>query len=254
MLNKAMKRIVTYAAIVITVAFVYAPVGYSFSQPRPAANQPGNLLYWAQKLQQSVNAQNTAYQHKDNTVSWGDDGNSPQCFADCSGFINALMAKTFNWTDDNFKAEWGHKRMFAYHYYDAIVSASHFRQIKNINSILPGDIIALQYADRSEHEDNTGHVMLIAALPRPHRPSKVIEPNTQQYEVEVIDCSKSPHGKSDSRFDSNSGEHSGLGRGNFRLYTDEQGNITGYSWSTGNPKEGFNPFENPVVVGRFTNI
>jgi len=249
-----MKRIIKYTAIIVALGFAYAPGSRCLAQAQRDGNESGNLLYWAQKLQQNINPQNTSYQHKDNSVSWGDDGNSPQCFADCSGFINALIAKTFSWKEDNFKTEWGHKRMFAHHYYDAIVSGSHFRQIKNINGVLPGDIIALQYADRSEHEDNTGHVMLIAALPRPHRPSKVIEPNTQQYEVEVIDCSKSPHGKSDSRFNSNGGEYSGLGTGNFRLYTDEQGNITGYSWSNGNPKESFNPFENPVVVGRFTNI
>ena len=249
-----MKKIIRHAIVIIAAAFVYVHGDTCFGQPKRAENQPGTLLYWAQRLQQNINPQNTTYQHKDNVVSWGDNGNSPQCFADCSGFINALLAKTFNWKEDDFKAEWGHKRMFAWHYYDAIVSGSHFRQVKNIRDIQPGDIIALQYADRSEHDDNTGHVMLIAALPRPHRPSKVIEPNTQQYEVEVIDCSKSPHGKSDSRFTSNGGEYSGLGRGDFRLYTDEQGNITGYSWSTGNPKEGFNPFENPVAVGRFISI
>ncbi len=223
---------------------------YGFAQSTQAIDQT-KLLYWAQKLQPNITPQNTAYQHKNNIVSWGDDGNSLQCYADCSGFINALMTKTFNWTADDFKAQWGHKRMFAYHYYDAIVSGNHFRQIKNISNILPGDLIALQYADRSEHEDNTGHVMLIVSLPRPHRPSKVFVPNTLQYEIEIIDCSKSPHGKSDTRFNSNGSGYSGLGKGIFRLYADGQGNITGYSWSAGNPKEGFNPFENPVAVGRF---
>jgi hypothetical protein len=141
--------------------------------------------------------------------------------------------------------------MYAYHYYIAITTGRHFQQIKNVNGILPGDIIALQYADRSEHDDNTGHVMLITSVPRSRRPSKIIEPGTLQYEVEVIDCSKSPHGKSDSRFMPDGGEYSGLGRGLFRLYTDEQGNIVAYSWSTGNPKPDFNPFENSVAVGRF---
>jgi len=249
-----MKRIIRYAIIFIAATSVYAPGDTCIAQPRRTENQPTTLLYWARKLQQNINPQNTAYQHKDNVISWGDSGSPAQCFADCSGFINALMAKTYNWKEDDFRAEWGHKRMFAYHYYNAILSGNHFRQVKNINDIQPGDIIALQYADRSEHEDNTGHVMLVVASPRPHRPSKVIEPNTLQYEVEIIDCSKSPHGKSDSRYNANGGEYSGLGRGYFRLYTDERGNVTGYSWSTGNPKEGFNPFENPVVVGRFISI
>jgi hypothetical protein len=67
------------------------------------------------------------------------------------------------------------------------------------------------------------------------------------------DCSKSPHGKSDSRYAADGSEYSGLGKGLFRLYTDKKGKIVAYSWSTGNPKPGFDPYENPVVVGRFFN-
>ena len=218
-----------------------------------AQTQPNPLLYWATKLQQNINPQNTAYQHKDNVVSWGDNGSTLQCYADCSGFINALIGKAFNWTEADFKASFGHKRMYAYHYYGAIIAGNHFQQIKNISDVLPGDLIALQYADRSEHEDNTGHVMLIVSKPVERTPTKIIAPDTRQYEIEVIDCSKSPHGKTDTRFSADGSEYSGLGRGIFRLYTDKQGNIVGYSWSTGNPKPGFNPFENPVVVGRFLN-
>ncbi|HZX59818.1 MAG TPA: hypothetical protein VFE54_13870 [Mucilaginibacter sp.] len=244
-MNKTIRR----AAFIIAATIACVLANHGLAQ-RPAT-QSNSLLYWAQKLQQNVNPQNTAYQHKDNMVSWGDDGNPLHCYTDCSGFVNALMAKTFNWKESDFKAEWGHKRMFAYHYYDAIVSGNHFRQIKSIRDILPGDLIALQYADRSEHEDNTGHVMLIVSSPRSHRPSKLIEPNTLQYEVEVIDCSKSPHGKNDTRFNPDGTEYSGLGKGTFRLYTGGQGNITGYSWSIGNPKAGFDPFENPIAIGRF---
>lgn len=236
---------------VIAAAFIFLLNGYGLAQPLRATNQSHSLLYWAEKLQPDINAQNTEYRHKDNIVSWGGDGTPPQCYADCSGFINALIAKTYGWTAEDFKAQFGHKRLYAYHYYDAITTGNHFQQIKNIGNILPGDIIALQYADRSEHDDNTGHVMLIVGLPRQRRPSKIIEPGTAQYEVEIIDCSKSPHGKSDTRFTPDGREYSGLGKGILRLYADGQGNVTGYSWSTGNPKEGFNPFENQIAVGRF---
>jgi len=243
------KYIRQFSIVAATIVCFLTDYGFA-QQMRMGYQTGGNLLLWAQKLQQNVTPQNTAYRHKDNLVSWGDDGNTLQCYADCSGFINALLAKTYNWSEDDFKTRWGHKRMYAYHYYDAIVSGNHFRKVKNISDILPGDIIALQYADRSEHEDNTGHVMLIVSSPRLHKPSKVIEPGTRQYEVEVIDCSKSPHGKADSRFTPDGGSYSGLGRGIIRLYSDEQGSITGYSWSTGNPKEGFDPYENPVAIGR----
>jgi hypothetical protein len=235
---------------VIAALIVCAANDYGLAQPiRP--NKANFLLYWANKLQQNINPQNTEYRHKDDMISWGDDGITFQCYTDCSGFINALIARAYHLKEENFKAELGHKRMYACHYYDAIAAGRGFQQIKNIRRIIPGDIIAIRYTDRDEHEDNTGHVMLIASLPRIQLPTKVLEPNTTQYEVDVIDCSKKPHGKSDTRFTPEGLEYSGLGRGEFRLYTDEQGNIVAYSWSTGNPKEGFEPFENPIAVGRF---
>jgi len=233
------------------ISLVIALFFCAVSERSVAQGNRSPILSWAYKLEQNITCQNTEYRHKDDNVVWGDSPANTQCYTDCSGFINALIAKTYSWNDDNFKTELGHKRMYAWHYFDAITSGRHFQQIKNIGSILPGDIIALKYADRSEHEDNTGHVMVIASLPRPRKASKVFEPNTNQYEVEVIDCSKSPHGKSDSRHTPDGGEYSGLGRGLFRLYADEQGTIVAYSWSIGNPKADFNPFENPVVVGRF---
>lgn len=209
------------------------------------------ILFQASMLLRNINQQNTEYQHKGSGVSWGDDGNSVQCYTDCSGFINALFAKAYHFTEQDFIGQWGHKHMFAYHYYDAIAAGVHFHSIQNIHDLQPGDIIAIKYADRSEHEDNTGHVMLIANRPSLHKPSKVFLPNTIQYEIEIIDCSKSPHGKADSRFLPDGNGYSGLGKGLFRLYTDMQGRITAYSWSAGNPKEGFDPYENPLIIGRY---
>ena len=209
-----------------------------------------DIVRYARQLQEHIGPQNTDYRHKDNIVGWGENGSPWQCYADCSGFINALFVRTFGWTDADFERLFGHHRMYAYHYFDAIKTGSHFRMIRNIRDLRPGDIIALQYADRSEHEDNTGHVMVIDAEPRAHRASKMIASDTFQFEVSVIDCSRSAHGNTDTRYGAGGSGYAGLGKGVFRLYTDAGGNINGYSWSAGNPKEGFNPFENPIVVGR----
>ncbi len=248
--SHAMKPFVHRAVLLFTAA-VFALGSPAAPSAQPANDQASSLLHFAERLQQGITANSTAYRHKDTKVSWGDNGSPLQCYTDCSGFINAVIAKASNWKDDDFKAAFGHKRMLAYHYYEAISAGRHFARINAISSVLPGDIIALQYADRSEHEDNTGHVMLITASPRPHRPSKVLVPNTRQYEVDIIDCSKSPHGKSDTRVSADGGEYSGLGKGTLRLYVDEKGAIVGYSWSVGNPKAGFDPFENPIIIGRF---
>mgnify|MGYP002377758644 CR=1 FL=1 len=206
-----------------------------------------NILLDARQLLGHIGPENTDYRHKDNLVSWGENGTTWQCYADCSGFINALLVHTYKFTEDMFEKNFGHRRMYAYHYFDAIQNGKHFYRIRNIRDIRPGDIIALQYADRSEHDDNTGHVMVVDSLPEVHRPSKVFAPNTRQFLVPVIDCSRSAHGSTDTRYEKS---YSGLGRGAFRLYTDPNGEIVGYSWSGGNPKEGFDPFENAIVVGR----
>lgn len=222
------------------------------AQVRPAAARTNRreLVVYARQLQEHIGPQNTDYRHKDNIVGWGENGSPWQCYADCSGFINALLNRAYNVGDADFEQLFGHHRMYAYHYFDAIKAGNHFRQIRNIRDIRPGDLIALEYADRSEHDDNTGHVMVIDAAPQPHRPTKVIAANTLQWEVAVIDCSRSAHGNTDTRCGSGGSGYTGLGKGIFRLYTDSNGNINGYSWSAGNPKEGFNPFENPIVVGR----
>ncbi|RTL58744.1 MAG: hypothetical protein EKK37_10485 [Sphingobacteriales bacterium] len=236
-------RYIIRISIIIAVVFLPGFMAY--------AQQTKELLKWAGNLQMRINRQNTTYRHKDNVVSWGDDGTTLQCYADCSGFINALIKKTFSWEEDDFKKAFGHKRMYGYHYYQAITTGNHFQLIKNISQVQPGDIIAIQYADRSEHDDNTGHVMLVSSLPQSYKPSAIVLPNTLQYIIDVIDCSKTPHGKNDSRRLPDGSDYSGLGKGSFRIYTDRQGNIVAYSWSDGKPKEGFDPYENQLAVGRF---
>ncbi len=214
--------------------------------------QNQRALYWAALLVKNTNAQNTAYRHQDLAVGWAGIGGAAgyQCFADCSGFINALLKQTYGWDDAYFKNWLGRKRPLAYHYFDAIVAGNQFDQIRSIDAVQPGDLIALKYSDRSEHEDNTGHCMLVVSAPQPCAEESVIEPATRQYAVTVIDCSKSPHGKSDTRWLPDGSEYAGLGEGVFRLYADKKAVIVAYSWSKGKPKPGFDPYGNAVVVGR----
>ncbi len=116
--------------------------------------------------------------------------------------------------------------------------------------IQAGDLLIIKYADSSDHEDNTGHCMLVAKAPVHHAASALNEPGTVQYEVVVYDSSKSPHGKNDTRYSTGGVEYEGLGRGSFRLYASKEGIIKGYSWSLLKPKPGFDPFANPVIAGR----
>lgn len=211
-----------------------------------------SMLYWASLLVSHITSANTDYRHKETLVRWGDDKNDKdwQGYADCSGFINSLLKKTYG-LDDTFLKSWlGKTRPLAFHYFDAIVAGSHFRKIDKISEVQPGDLLVIKYSDRSEHEDNTGHCMLVASSPHRRVASKLLEPGTEQYEITVIDASKSPHGKTDTRHTENGDGFAGLGKGVLRLYAGKDGSIKGYSWSTLSPKEDFDPLANPVIAGR----
>jgi hypothetical protein len=180
----------------------------------------------------------------------GNGASTYESFADCSGFINALIKQTYGCDEKYFKSWMGKTRPLAYHYYDAIAAENQFTIIRNINDIQPGDLTAIKYNDRPEHDDNTGHLLLVAKRPQHRNATALVEPGMDQYEITVIDASKSPHGKSDSRHTPDGTAYAGLGKGLFRLYAGEKGVITGYSWSVERPKIDFDPFSNPVIVGR----
>lgn len=222
-------------------------VGFGFqSAPKPTH------LQLAEQLVSHVSANNTNYQHSQPVVSWKSDTTDYQCHTDCSGFLNALLRQAYGVDRSRFKNWLGASRPYAYHYFEAIRAGNGFQTIRQIQAIQPGDFIAIKYVDRSEHDNNTGHCMLVAGVPQLIPPKPVDLPNISQYEVLVIDSSKSPHGKADSRRISDDTEYDGLGKGQFRLYADNKGNIVGYSWSTQRPKDGFDPLENPIAVGHLT--
>lgn len=219
---------------------------------RPSGREMPTHLRLAMQLAQASSVNNTNYQHGKSVVSWKSDTSDYQCHTDCSGFLNALFGQSYGWEKAYFKVWLGVSRPYAYHYFDAIMAGNGFAPIHQINDVQPGDIIAIRYVDRSEHDNNTGHCMLVADTPHGLTPKPLLVNGTNQYTVRVIDSSKSPHGNDDSRRISDSQEYDGLGQGNLRLYADNEGNVVGYSWSTQRPKPGFNPLENPVAIGRLT--
>lgn len=211
---------------------------------------PGNeWLHNAHELLEHIKQDNTAYRHKDEQVSWGENNTPFQSYADCSGFINALVEKTFG-TTLLLKPWLGKSRPLAIQYYQAVIAENHFTHIDRIRDIQPGDLLVIKYADESEHDDNTGHCMLVDEKPYQIDPVNILEPGYQQYAIRVIDSSKSPHGKEDTRYSAGGNSYAGLGEGVFRLYADKDGKVTGYSWSLGRPLPGFDPFSNSIVVGR----
>jgi hypothetical protein len=65
-------------------------------------------LAWAQLMVQHVPLSNTAYEHRDTVVTWAGVNNASDysSYADCSGFMNALLAQADGLSIDDFE-NWG---------------------------------------------------------------------------------------------------------------------------------------------------
>lgn len=113
--------------------------------------------------------------------------------------------------------------------------------------VQPGDVIAIKYPPDAE---NSGHVMLVAETPRRIKPTRPEVEGTEQWEVTVIDSSRSGHGKTDTRRRDDGTFGSGVGQGVFRVYTNRDGSIAGYTWSTFANSDYYALSDRDLVVGR----
>jgi len=207
--------------------------------------QPKHLVEAKQLLKQ-VSLSNTSYKHGTSEIVWQ---GTCSVHADCSGFMDGLLSHTYGYDEATFKKWFDSRRPTAARYHDAIVQGNGFTEVKTVGNVRPGDIIAVKYLHR---KDNTGHVMLVAELPQRMKAKKPIMEGTEQWEITVIDSSQSGHGSTDTRHHQGKDgkDHDGLGQGVLRLYTDKQGHIAGFAWSTLGASKFAEPTEEHVVIGR----
>lgn len=213
----------------LVVFTVFAGLASIFSSGRLLAAEPAHLAS-ARQLLQAMWPEQTNYQHNQGTVIWpGDAGGSPECRTDCSGFIDALLKHTYGLKSADLRQWFGKARPLAKDYYAAIAVEKGFRRVPVITQVRPGDILAVQYPAGSA---NTGHVMLVAGTPKARAATAPLVGGTRQWEVTIIDESESGHGTTDTRHKPDKSMRDGLGRGVLRIYTDAEGRIAGYAWST----------------------
>ncbi|MGB8645862.1 MAG: hypothetical protein WCF84_11540 [Anaerolineae bacterium] len=208
-------------------------------------------LAWARLMVQNVQSSNTSYQHKDILVTWaGVNGATDYVsYADCSGWMNALLTQTFGLTPVDF-AQWlGARRPLAKDYFAAIGNRRGLTPVTRIADLQAGDLIVIRYLN-SAPGDNTGHVLLAAAAPQPHPATKPLVNDTRQWDVAVIDSSESGHGKADTRRLADGSYHDGVGQGVMRLYTDNGGTLVGYTWSDFTDSTYYDAATRPLAVGR----
>jgi len=200
----------------------------------------------ARDLLKHLDLQHTSYAHGEPKLSWT---GTREVHADCSGFLDELLVHTYGYDRTMFKKWFDSSRPSAARYHDAIIAGRGFAEVKRIADVLPGDVLSVKYFAR---KDNTGHVMLVAETPRAMQPKKPLIAGAAQWEVTVIDSSKTGHGPTDTRYakGKDGKDHDGLGQGVLRIYVDKQGQVVGFTWSTLTASEFKDPKDEHLVIGR----
>ena len=238
-------------AYVLNVIVLFMLAGSAAAFPSDSSPVPEHLQL-ARMLVAEIAPGDTSYRHK-NGVVWKNAQPSShyEAHTDCSGFINALLEKAES-PAINYLMKTASRRYppRAKEYAALITSQEGFQSIPILSDVAPGDIIAIKYpADRKD----TGHVMLIDSIPvLRNKPTKPIVHGTQQWEVTVLDSTKSPHGSSDSRINPDGSKRNGVGRGSIRIYTDEHNKPLGYSWSSSATSVFHASALTPLLIGRPT--
>jgi len=231
-----MKRI--FLVIVWALFLLRAPVAAQESLPKH--------LLDARSLVERLDLNNTNYEHAQGKVVWS---GTVESHTDCSGLIDHLLMHSYWYSPEAFKRWFDSHRPTARRYHDAIVAQKGFVQMQSVRELRPGDLIAIKYLTQKE---NTGHIMIVDEAPQRMKAKKPLVDGSEQWAVTVIDSSESGHGPTDTRHKKgpNGKDHQGLGRGVFRLYTTQQGKITGFSWSTLSVSKFVAPEEEHLVLGR----
>ncbi len=233
--------------MVLSLVAFSQPAWAQREDPQAAPNQqlPKHLLV-AESLVEHLDLTNTNYKHGEPEASFA----APyQCHTDCSGFVDLLLQYSYGYDKDQFKKWFSSTRPTAKRYHDAIEEQKGFQLIPHVQDMQPGDFLAVKYLSRT---DNTGHVMLAADRPVKISPQEPVVPGTTQWKVTVIDSSESGHGPTDTRHKRgiNGKDHDGLGEGVLRLYTDAQGGVVGFTWSTLASSEIKKPTDENLLIGR----
>jgi hypothetical protein len=242
---------------VLSVAFAGAFLGLSSLPGRSGEEEnPGvqRHLAIARAVVAAVRPDHNRYVH-DSTVVWSDGllSSDVTAFTDCSGFLGSVLRRAGNRTYDIVEA---HSRFYAHHahyplardYYHSIVHGWGFENVGlNVASLRPGDVIAVLFPPGG---GDTGHVMIVDAMPVQRQASPPLVDGTAQWAVTIIDSSGG-HGPPDSRSHGKGApDQTGVGRGVVRLYTDADGQIVGYAWSLAKASRFRDRADVPVAVGR----
>jgi hypothetical protein len=224
----------------------------------PTGTQPAHLL-WAERLIADLQLKHNKYGSQPTYIKWkGVDGAKfSRNRTICSSFITELLKRAYGYKARDIRGWMGVRKPNAARYYAAIEQQNHFQKINHVQDIQPGDLIAIRYTNATNASDTarrpSGHVAVVAKEPvRRDRATSPKVRGTIQYELTVIDSSHSGHGSSDTRRlpDQTWGD-AGAGMGTMRLYTDEQGQVVGHTWSLSARSKYYDQTVRTLSIGRF---
>jgi hypothetical protein len=213
------------------------------------ASQVPRHLADALALVRDLDLEHTGYEHGVGTITWE---GTPEAYVDCSQFINDLLQHSYGYDTAQFQEWFGSGRPTAAQYHDAIVNQHGFTQVSGLGDVRPGDLLAVKYADPKEK--STGHILLVAGPARQVEPGRPLAEGTLEWEVPVIDSARSGHGPTDTRHGKGEDgrDHDGVGQGVLAVYTDQNGSVVGYSWSTSPQSALLGQDDHDLVIGRLS--
>lgn len=226
--------------------------------PRVGGGSGDSWVVWPESLAVNVLDANNEYAKDDDVLSWPDAfGAIYSSRADCSGFVTLSLMKAFEFGREDMEAWMGSKNPSSARYHDNILFQNNFHRIVRASDVRRGDILAMKYLDKTS--GGTGHTMIAANAPILRNSTEPVIDGTLQYELTIIDSTKSPHSM-DSRTATgvNGGDQDGAGLGRLRLYADAvTGQITGYTWNLSNGSNYYtatSPADDrrSLMVGRMT--
>ena len=210
------------------------PAVFVVAAPRTGGGSGDSWVVWPESLALNVLDANNLYANSEQALSWPTNGAGIYSSrADCSGYVTRALMKAFEFTTEDITAWMGSKGPSSARYHDNIQAQNNFQRIQRAADVRRGDILASKYLDNTS--GGTGHTMIAASAPVLRSiPSKPVIDGTVQYELLIIDSTKSPHSTGDTRkgTGADGGDQDGAGLGTMRLYADAgSGQIVGYTWS-----------------------
>ena len=212
-------------------------------------------LTWAKRLVQDIESTNNSYGSHPTVVEWrGISGSDiSQNRSVCSSFITRLFHQSYGYGRSEMRRWVGSSSPSASQYFKAIETTNRFKRIDKVTKIEPGDLLASRHL--IQRSTVTGHVMIAASkvrLVQKNSPARSLSETMRQYELDVIDTSRSGHGPMDTRRHANgTWGNGGVGKGTIQLQTDSTGKLQGYRWSNSKKSPLRTDNVEPLVIGRF---